>query len=118
KTAARCLQKGEPLSSYQRNLDRRLGLILRESDRLISLLEDISDLSGRRSYLLLSGLCGNLISPGAVSKLIHGDEERITSRLESWNKSKLKQILLNASERLAIIYLHAHAAVNRKIYKL
>ncbi len=118
KTAARCLQKGEPLSSYQRNLDRRLGLILRESDRLISLLEDISDLSGRRSYLLLSGLCANLISPGAVSKLIHGDEERIISRLESWNKSKLKQILLNTSERLAIIYLHARRRINSKIYKL
>lgn len=118
KTAARHILKGESLSMYQRNLDRRLGLILRESDRLISLLEDISDLSGRKSYLLLSGLCGNLISPREVSKLALGDEEDITSRLESWNKSRLKQFLSNASERLAIIYLHAQAAVNNKIYKL
>ncbi|GBE18900.1 hypothetical protein BMS3Abin16_01510 [archaeon BMS3Abin16] len=118
KTAARHLLNGESLSRYQRNLDRRLGLILRESDRLISLLEDISDLSGRKSYLLLSGLCGNLISPREVSKLALGDEEDITSRLESWNKSRLKQFLSNASERLAIIYLHAQAAVNNKIYKL
>ncbi|GBE56517.1 hypothetical protein BMS3Bbin16_00725 [archaeon BMS3Bbin16] len=118
KTAARHILKGESLSMYQRNLDRRLGLILRESDRLISLLEDISDLSGRKSYLLLSGLCGNLISPGEASKLALGDEEDITSRLESWNKSLFKQFLSNASERLAIIYLHCQAAVNNKIYKL
>jgi len=118
KTAARHILKDEPLSLYQRNLNRKLGLILRESDKLTGLLEDISDLRGRKSYLLLSGLCGNLISPAAVSKLFQGDEETIVTHLVSWNKSRLKQFLLNTSERLAIFFLHTQAAINGKIYKL
>jgi hypothetical protein len=109
---------GEPLESYQGNLDRVLGPIFKESDKLIDLLRDVSYLKGERSYLLLAGLTANIFTPKDVLSLKDSDRAVIKRWLDSLEKSKTKLLMLNLTERAAVAYLHAHRWLNSKIYKL
>jgi digeranylgeranylglycerophospholipid reductase len=118
KTAARYLKGGVPLESYQKNLDRVLGPIFNESDKLIELLEDVSDLKGEKSHLLLAGLTANLFTLKDVLSLRDSVPEEIIGGLISLEKSKTNQMVLNLSERVAITFLHARRRLNSKIYKL
>jgi digeranylgeranylglycerophospholipid reductase len=118
KTAFRHIRDGAPLESYQENLDRVLGPIFNESDKLIELLGDISELKGEKSYLLLAGLTGNIFTPKDVLSLKDSKPDMIKERLGSLKKSKTKQTIRYLTERGVITYLHARRWINSKIYKL
>jgi digeranylgeranylglycerophospholipid reductase len=118
KTASRYLHEGEPLESYQRNLRRKLGPIFKESDKLIGMLEEISEIKDEKSYLLLAGLSGNIFPGEEILKLKERDYEEIKSQLIEWTQSRSRQTFLTFSERAAIFYLNLFRRLNSKIYKL
>jgi digeranylgeranylglycerophospholipid reductase len=118
KTASRYLLEGGALESYQMNLDRKLGPIFRESDKLIGMLEDISEIKNEKAYLLLAGLSGNIFPAEEILNLKDRDYEEIKSQLIEWTRSEARQAFLNFSERAAIFYLNLFRWLNSKIYKL
>jgi digeranylgeranylglycerophospholipid reductase len=118
KTAANNLINEEPVENYQPNLDRKMGAIFRESDKLISILEDLSDLKSGTGYLLLAGLSSNILSINDISELMEEDAGEIKRKLDSFNRSWWRRIFLNFSERTLISLLQAQMRANSKLYKL
>ncbi|RMF90939.1 MAG: NAD(P)/FAD-dependent oxidoreductase [Methanobacteriota archaeon] len=118
KTAAAHLRKEAPLERYERNIALKLGPVFRESDRIIGLLERISDAPSDAGHLLIAGLCSNLLSADDVEELGGGGREAVERRFREWSKSRLKQGFLGLYEGAAIAYLHLRGWANSKIYKL
>jgi flavin-dependent dehydrogenase len=118
KTASRHIINGEPLELYQRDLDRKMGLIFRESDKLMASMEEISDLKDEKSFLLLCGLTSNIFSIQDVSKLKNQGKGVIKNILVSRTKNSARTSFLNLSERTAVAYLRLRDLINSKIYKL
>jgi geranylgeranyl reductase family protein len=102
KTAARHILQGEPLENYQNNLNKKLGLIFKESNKLAGVLEEISDIKDKSSYLLLFGLTSQEIKKIIIKRV----------------NSKSRLVFSKVSEKAAIYYLNLLRRINSKIYKL
>jgi digeranylgeranylglycerophospholipid reductase len=118
KTTSRHILNGEPLELYQRDLDRKMGLIFRESDKLVASMEEISDLKDEKSFLLLCGLASNIFSIQDVSKLKNQGKGVIKNILVSRTKNSARTSFLNLSERTVVAYLWLRNLINSYIYKL
>ncbi len=118
KTAARHIEKGEDLESYRRNVNRKLGLIFGDSDKLISLLEEISDQRLKSANLLIGGITGNILSYKEAESLKDADREVVRARLLSWSNSRSKQLFTRLYEGAAVVYLSLLGFANSKVYKL
>ncbi|MFQ5888328.1 MAG: hypothetical protein ACE5HY_06490, partial [Candidatus Hydrothermarchaeales archaeon] len=92
--------------------------VFKESDKLIEVIEEISELKGKTGHLLIAGVCSNVLSPKDMDKLKGAGYEEVKRQLISWNKSRTKQVLVGLYERAAILYLLAQRWANSKIYKL
>ncbi len=118
KTAARYLNHGTPLESYQKNLDRKLGPLFKESEGLTAVLEGLTNIEGSKNHLLLAGLCSNIFSKGNIASLKNRNPEEIKARLiVEWGK-KFNRAFIPILERGALSYLQARWILNSKLYKL
>ncbi|MHA2053116.1 MAG: FAD-dependent monooxygenase [Candidatus Hodarchaeales archaeon] len=118
KTAARHILKGEPLENYQNNLNKKLGLIFKESNKLAGVLEEISDIKDKSSYLLLFGLTSQLLSIKEAKTLKDREYLEIKKIIVKRANSKSRLVFSKVSERAAIYYLNLLRRINSKIYKL
>jgi digeranylgeranylglycerophospholipid reductase len=116
-TAVAHLKRGEPLESYQKNIDRKLGAVFKESDMLINVLEEISDLNTDVAHVLTAGLCCNILSIKDVEGLKEAKYEDVRKELIAWKNSKIKQVMLDFYEGFAVLYFHVSSWINSKIYK-
>jgi digeranylgeranylglycerophospholipid reductase len=117
KSAASYILNGDSLDSYERGVDRKLGVIFRESDKLTRVLGDIGNLNSR-SYLLLCGLSANIFSINDISVLKDETYERLNQRLVTWKQKKARRFLTVLSENLIMLYLKVNLWVNKKVFKV
>lgn len=104
-TAAGHLNDGKPLELYEKNIEKKLGLLFRESDRYIDVMEEFSHSTKEERHLLLMGLCSNVFSIGDIETLKTENYDMLKQRLNNWKNSKTRQFMTNFSERIAIRYL-------------
>jgi digeranylgeranylglycerophospholipid reductase len=103
--AAGHLNDGKPLESYEKNIEKKLGLLFRESDRYIDVMEEFSHSTKEERHLLMMGLCSNVFSIGDIGKLKTENHDTLKQRLNDWRNSKTRQFMTNFSERAGIGYL-------------
>ncbi|MFQ6136365.1 MAG: geranylgeranyl reductase family protein [Candidatus Hydrothermarchaeales archaeon] len=104
-TAAKFLETGSPLAEYQESVQRKLGVIFRESDRYIDLLDELSHSTSEGRYLMMMGLCSNIFSVEDIKRLKDEDYAMLKRRLMGWKKSKMKRFMTEVQERFGILYL-------------
>lgn len=118
KTAVKHLLEGRPLDEYPENVSKKMGLIFKESDSLINILEDLGNQSNSKNNLLLAGLFSNLIDKKAFLRLRNSNAFEIKKELVSRDASVVRSMYTRFYERVAIKYLHSSAYLNSKFYKL
>jgi digeranylgeranylglycerophospholipid reductase len=103
--AAGHLNDGKPLESYEKNIEKKLGLLFKESDRYIDVMEEFSHSTKQKRHLLMMGLCSNVFSIGNIEKLKTENYDKLEKRLNNWRNSKIRQFMTNLEERAGILYL-------------
>jgi len=104
KAASGYLNGKTSLDTYTRNINNKLGVLFRESDRLGNLMYDLLKLSDKKGRLLLLGISTNVLTLNEIEKLKHKNYDTIKNRLKEWNNSKIKQFFTMILERLNLLY--------------
>jgi len=118
RAAAGHVLRGEPLTGYERSVERKLGSVFRESEKLVGLIEEITEEKGGKSHILLAGLCGNVFLPGELPALRCAGLEGMRKRLLQRLSSRPRMAFTRVAEDLGLLYLQLLNLVNSKVYKL
>ncbi|NOZ76739.1 MAG: NAD(P)/FAD-dependent oxidoreductase [Euryarchaeota archaeon] len=103
KSAAEAILEGREMR-YEERVRKRLGLLFDESDKYVGLIKELTGVREEVQYLLLMGLCANVISPGEALELKGRGAEAVRMRLEEWKGSRYQQVRSRMLEALGLIY--------------
>ncbi|RLE78689.1 MAG: hypothetical protein DRJ52_10000 [Thermoprotei archaeon] len=104
RSAYEYIARKAPLNFYERNVNKKLGHLFKESDELISIMYHLSESSRKSDELLLLGICTNLFPTSRLSQLKELDHTELRKKIESWSDSRIRKILTRSREKLDILY--------------
>jgi flavin-dependent dehydrogenase len=111
RAAGRFVTEGRPVESYVRSVDRKMGLLFRESDKATRLMVEFSNSLGEQKYPLLMGLSCGVFTVEEAMKMIGWGIEPIRQKLMDWNNSRIRRLKTGIIEMAGVSYLRLNAAM-------
>jgi len=62
KTASSFLKNNTPLDMYKKNIEKKIGILFKESDKITEILYDLFDMKDRKKYSIICAFASNLYS--------------------------------------------------------
>ncbi len=102
KTASKFLKEKLNLDVYEKKVERKIGDLFKESDKITKILYDLFIMKSKKKFLILFALASNLFSYEEIEKMKTYEYSTIKNLIDSKTKNIFS---LQINERLQLSYL-------------